>query len=594
MRGLVFALCGVLLGACAQVWGFDETTGCGPDELMCDGACVNMLSSHDHCGSCTNACAASDVCGNGTCGPMCPIDQMECNGACADLQSDAANCGGCGMACTNGDVCVLGGCEPPCDPAQLSSAIVDPWGVAWDSIERTPAAVDVATVTCHSFGGRLPTATELFRVAANQSAAVGTTASTNFLLSQSADDNINQATIRLSDGATGAVAASAATPYRCVCGAPRAKTFTGNHCNGDPGNACFEVNGYNVDTKNRPSLHKSAAVAECISERAHLLDAPLLAEAIRSGLPNGAGFVMTGDQAVYYATTELSWSGTNTSWDPAGNIQMVDNRNPGPFRCAATKLAQTPSATAVTNSFLPAISKYKSETMDSAAVGLAAAVDACFARGGHLPRATELAELIEQSLPNGSGTSLWSADQVGYDGSSNFLMAVQRWVAQDPRHSYLWDGTANSTVTWDWKYSSHPYRCLYYPVDPMYVAPTTCAGGCFALDVPGLAGARMWFDSDDRPASTLGAAFATCAAESGHVATERDYTEAVRKGLPNGSGAMTVPWLWTSDFAQNNVTVVRWTGVDMAFTDQYPTYMTWVGLASSPYRFRCMWTNELR
>ena len=175
------------------------------------------------------------------------------------------------MACSGADICVFGGCEKPCDPSQLSLAITDSWGVAWDAIERPPVALDVALVTCRAFGGQLPTATELYRVAANQSGRVGMVFNANFLWSQSANDNLNQATIRLSDGASSSVAAVTPIPYRCVCGARRPKTFTGNRCNGDPGSSCFEVNGYNIDAKDRPSLRKSAAIQECLAERAHLI-----------------------------------------------------------------------------------------------------------------------------------------------------------------------------------------------------------------------------------------------------------------------------------------------------------------------------------
>jgi hypothetical protein len=103
----------------------------------------------------------------------------------------------------------------------------------------------------------------------------------------------------------------------------------------------------------------------------------------------------------------------------------------------------------------------------------------------------------------------------------------------------------------------------------------------------------MWLDSMDRPAAALGAAFDDCRMGGGHLASERDLTEAIRQGLPNGTAAMATPWLWTSDFAQNNLTIVRWTDVDMMFNDEYSTYMTWSGPATT-FRYRCMWTNELR
>ena len=53
-------------------------------------------------------------------------------------------------------------------------------------------------------------------------------------------------------------------------------------------------------------------------------------------------------------------------------------------------------------------------------------------------------------------------------------------------------------------------------------------------------------------------------------------------------------YLYTSDFAQQKTTIVRWTGAgSSAFTDQYSTYMTW-GDQATLRPHRCMWTNELR
>jgi hypothetical protein len=100
----------------------------------------------------------------------------------------------------------------------------------------------------------------------------------------------------------------------------------------------------------------------------------------------------------------------------------------------------------------------------------------------------------------------------------------------------------------------------------------------------------MWVDPVDRPAALVGAAAKICAAAGGHLASERDYTEAVRGGLPNGSGA----WIHSSDFAGGGYDLaVRWTAVDRGFTDQYSTYATWLAPGSvAPYR--CVWTNELR
>jgi hypothetical protein len=582
--GVIFAI------GCAQVWGIDKTTSCPPGQIDCDGMCVDTSTSVDHCGTCGNDCAGDQVCGNGTCAAACPIDQLKCDGTCADPLTDAANCGGCGRACAMGDICSFGECEPPCDPAQLMASVTDPWGIKWDGLERTAGALDAALVTCKAFGARLPTATELYRVAANQTGAVGMSFHTNFLWSQTAIDQTDQVTLRLSDGTTSNTLATVATPYRCVCPAPLAKTFSGNHCNGDPGNACFEINGYHVDTKDRPAVRKSAALRECLADRARLVDTPLLAAAISAGLPGTNTFVATADQASYLGSTRLRWMAA--PWDPNTNVDTVDGRSMSPFRCAAPKIAHSPNPNPITNAFVPTGGKFTGEMNDNATLAWAAAHDACFARGGHLPRAAELAELVMSGMPNGSGAQLWTSDQNGFNGTQ-FLATTLRWVGLDTRYSYVYLGNANQTQTWDYKTGSFPFRCIWYPIDPAYVPPESCEGGCFEVTLPGATSAKMWFDSTDRAASTMGPAFDTCRMAGGYLASERDLTEAIRAGLPNGTAAMTPPWVWTSDFGQNNASVIRWTNTETAFTDQYATYASWAGL-TNVYRYRCMWTNELR
>lgn len=534
---------------------------------------------------------ATEVCGNGTCGASCPDNQADCSGTCSDTTTDAMNCGGCGMVCTAGDVCVDSQCQIPCDHAMLMSAITDPWGVAWDGLERTPQALDAAKATCQAFGARLPTASELYRVSASQTGAVGQSFNTMYLWSLAPDDKLNQATIRLSDGDTSTAAAATATPYRCVCGAAQPKTFTKGHCNGMPGTECFTFGNYNIDAKDRPALRKSAAVWECTNERAHMADAPLLIEALKNGLPGSGTFISTADQATYTTLFEMKW--TSPTWQTATNITHINLITPAPFRCAAPKVAQTPNPNTIPNQFVGALSPYKSETMDNATAVWTAAHDACFLRGGHLPRATELAELIQQGLPNGPGAAVnvWTADQVGYNGT-DFLAEVLAWTALEQRFSYQYTGTA----TWDYKYNSHVFRCIYYPLDPAYVAPTTCTGGCFMVNGGGNPASQMWFDSSDRAAKTVADASADCAATGGHLASERDFTEAIRSGLPNGTSPT---FLLTSDFAFGNppaayATVVKWTGTQTSFTDLYPAgFMTWSD-PDTVRPYRCMWTNELR
>jgi len=107
----------------------------------------------------------------------------------------------------------------------------------------------------------------------------------------------------------------------------------------------------------------------------------------------------------------------------------------------------------------------------------------------------------------------------------------------------------------------------------------------------------MWFDTDDRSVQTLTDAAKTCIAAGGRVASNRDYTEAIRAGLVNGSDAL----LWTSDLQSEDSntyfygSVLHWSGTDAQYTD------LWGGSGdqrraapSAQHAYRCMWTNELR
>jgi hypothetical protein len=535
------------------------------------------------------------------CGDKSPakVDSPLGPDACSDdITSDPMNCGGCGVVCMAGNVCVDSECQVPCDATMLMSAKTDPWGIQWDGLERGPLALDAAAAACQAFGARLPTPTEMYRVSATQTGAVGMSFNTNPLWSAAPDDKLDQATLKLSDGTTTSTAAATATHFRCVCPAALPKTFSGGRCNGTPGAECFTLGKYNIDSKDRPSLRKGAQVWECTFEHGHVIDSSLLIEGIRSGLPGAGVDISTADMGTYYQAVGVQWS--SSTWTTTGNLTAPDIRLSSPFRCAGLDVAVTPNPNTIPNQFVGPLSVYKGETADNALASWAVAHDTCFVRGGHLPRAAELAELVQQGLPAGSGVNLWTSDQVGFNGTQ-FLAEVLSWDALDQRFSFFYGGV-DSTVTWDYKTApglSHAYRCIYYPIDTTYVAPTDCTGGCFMTAGGGSPAPTMWFDSMDRPAKNLSDATFDCAGAGARLASERDLTEAIRAGLPGG----TAPgYVLTSDFAFGcstacpNVyyaTVARWTGVQPAFDDEYGTYMTWADPATArPYR--CMWTNELR
>lgn len=224
----------------------------------------------------------------------------------------------------------------------------------------------------------------------------------------------------------------------------------------------------------------------------------------------------------------------------------------------------------------------------------AAAQDNCWTAGGHLPFSTELGELVQQGLGGGSGAGLWTADQEGYDGLNvaQFLAGNLYWTGNQPGFGHFY----GDFVSWMYKTDAgHPYRCIYYPVDPGYVAPTSCSGGCGAFPLPGGSGATLWVDMQDRQPATFIAAIGICRGLGAHLATARDYTEMVRRGLANGSST----YLHAADLAAGesgalHTMIARWTNVDRGYDDQYTTYTTWSGGLEDSRPYRCAWTNELR
>jgi hypothetical protein len=137
-------LLAALLSACAMGWDRDDDGDGGPDAVgddprpgdapadvpgdgecpeglaSCSGTCVDLESSHEHCGECGEACDASMVCSEGECALECPALKTDCSGSCVDTKRDLLNCGACGNACTAGvhatALCESGVCAVLCDP----------------------------------------------------------------------------------------------------------------------------------------------------------------------------------------------------------------------------------------------------------------------------------------------------------------------------------------------------------------------------------------------------------------------------------------------------------------------------------------------
>ncbi len=78
--------CGPCVGdnyECEPTFGFCH---CRPDNDIgfCEGLCVDLRTSQEHCGRCDISCHSGLVC---------------CDGRCSDLRRDNGNCGACGVFC---------------------------------------------------------------------------------------------------------------------------------------------------------------------------------------------------------------------------------------------------------------------------------------------------------------------------------------------------------------------------------------------------------------------------------------------------------------------------------------------------------------
>ncbi|GMV39089.1 MAG: hypothetical protein AMXMBFR64_08050 [Myxococcales bacterium] len=488
----------------------------------------------------------------------------------------------------------------------LGYSLVDSWGATWDGHERPTATWANAKATCEAAGGRLPTATELSRVSYTGTAEVGTAYTSAWLWGIIEEYAGAHIVGRLDNGDISYSADSTVRAYRCIFPPAAPTSFTGKNCHGPAGNPCWlakrEGDRYNVDLWDRPPTSYNVAVRECAFYRAHLAWERDLSEEIMRGLPNGSNdWLWTSDGQGYNGTNFLTgvvrWSGVNTGFDDSYSAYATwaykATGYEARFRCVGVNYDAGTHPNTITNEWVTPTTKLKSTTTDLASATLQAATSTCWNGGGHLPTSRDLHELISEGLPNGSNNWLWTSDQQGWNGTQ-FLVGISKWSGTDKSFSDYY----STYATWSYRTESgRPYRCVYYPVDQAYAGPSACNGGCF-LSTKGGGKVKMWMDSTDRAATRFHLAVKACNDLSGHLASERDLTELIREGLPNGSNS----WIWSSDQEGYNDTqflsgIIKWSGVDTSFTGQYSTYSTWaykINSTSYQYPYRCVWTNELR
>jgi hypothetical protein len=87
-----------------------QDPGCTLGLDDCGGACVDVRSNPENCGSCGTVCAPGLFCSLGACSGSCASTLTPCGAACVNLTSDVLNCGTCGMQCGSGQTCSNGTC----------------------------------------------------------------------------------------------------------------------------------------------------------------------------------------------------------------------------------------------------------------------------------------------------------------------------------------------------------------------------------------------------------------------------------------------------------------------------------------------------
>ncbi len=550
-----------------------------------------------------------------------------CGGICVRVADDRENCGGCGNACGGDDVCVAGSCVPDCRQS-LHATITDPWDFAWDGLERPAATYTDARKACEGLGGRLPTVSELYRVSAVKSGAVGDAHKTNPIWSITPNDASNAYGVTLSSGGATYYGMSSSYHYRCVCPPARPAAFGEGACYGSPGGGCAALGGdprFNFDAQDRPAVTKAGAIYECALAGGELPSAERLAAAVTGGLPNGTGASLhTGDDAGLYHTDSycaLWFWGFCLYWVPAVNNEYdalvsftgtaavfgegaVQTQRP--FRCFGPAAAGAVAASVANGFREPRGERVIDADPDLAVTTYTEALWDCFEKGGHLPDATELAAFAMQGLPAGANAGLrWTSDQEDGGYVAAFAWSGSAYWPIDPDLApttattqgvpYVWGSSVSRLATSD--ATGLPYRCVYYAVDPTFVRPAdgTCSGAsCFEVS-PATGGSsgrpRMWFDWANRgggASDTYEVAVSTCAAAGARLPSARDYVEAIRSGLGNNGDAVL-----TSDLGRGlTARTVTWNGtINPTFMD---TSTSAVALTATNVKYRCMWTNEIR
>ncbi|MFV2061309.1 MAG: hypothetical protein ACC653_11550 [Gammaproteobacteria bacterium] len=350
---------------------------------------------------------------------------------------------------------------------------VDSWGDYWDGVPRAPQTLIDAEKTCKDIGGRLPTATELYRnqVKANPSELMkseeyktSTKDGSEKLWTSIGPENVdNQFTVNLLAVTpvpannriyVDVAAKTASNEYRCIWPLNDAHKlgFDERHCNG-PADAdkCFKVTtDLNMDVEPRAPLDYVGAAYECRLEGASIPVVADYARAIPNGLPNGsANWEFTGNAISWVnasnfgvslvrfdASRAAHWSYDSVTPVSALRSNGLNIQEDVRFRC----IGLSDHAGALVPNIPPCLNKdcfhYNNgrshiiaDNQDRNPTSYPFAINQCRALGAELPNQAEFAELIHAGWV-GNDNYLWLSDPViKTTGTINSLgNAVGKWL----------------------------------------------------------------------------------------------------------------------------------------------------------------------
>jgi hypothetical protein len=510
----------------------------------------------------------------------------------------------------------------------------DAWGYTWDAVERGASTWDAANAACLALGGRLPTATELFRNNATSGTGnLGTVRDTTELWTAIPNYQGNRVTVRVSDGAVSARGLATSFSFRCVWPDHTSDAFEGDYCYGPPGQECTGVRRfYNMDRYDRPALDFVAASHECNFYNGSLPAIVDWAEAIHEGQLTGdfstwlwatgamyhgsSSYVLhpmvkfSQDRAPYWtfdnyqnAFASWAWPTTATRFRCIGKRDAAEGVDPEPA-CAGGCFAVRPGVARADGTLGRRAPLWADRVNRTGATRAAAAVQ-CEALGGSLPTLNEFQELIHAGLPFDTGANehmawLWTASPI-YHGNYQNLLARRSTGADQ----HTWYAAHSGTVSWDSGATAFNFRCVWHQT--FAAEPISCAagqvlnwdGGAFACadgadgDAGGAATDGGWtddwanvWDRSERAAGTNGAAAAACQALGGRLPTPTELHR-VRNGGPNPIPNASTNYLWTNlpSYRANYTTALRLS--DGAATDNCTTG------SCTNYAYRCIWPSAV-